>query len=466
VKTIRHGGARIVLGDPDPSITSAAGVMLVSEVDRVLGVAAVIDAAVGPIKSRRQGHGAGGLMLSLAEMMLTGGDFLADLDVRRADEAAAGLRAVSVPPASTTAAQLARRLDDDGVAGIEAAVATLVGRAWKLLPRRRRAELRAQAPTIDLDPTDIEVYGAGKDGVAYNYVGQRCGRAHQAVWAEAGWALAATLTAGNVDTRPLAADLFARAIAALPAGLGRPRLRADAGHFSGPLAAAAVAAGADFAIAAKRNRAVWRSLEAIPRKAWRKARGMHGAQVAVSRYVPVGWPPGTRTIVRRVRVAADDVRIDGRSRRRRTIDPAQLALVLDGDADHCYAYSFIVTNLTGDARSIEAWFRRRADIEERIRDAKWGMALRHLPSGNATVNTVWMWAALLALNLSAWMQALGRVDLHGRAHGKRLRRELIAVPARVLSHARQIVVRLDPITHAGPLPIAWRHLRALPSAAP
>ena len=78
------------------SITSAAGAMLVSEVDRVLGVAAVIDAAVGPIKSRRQGHGAGGLMLSLAEMMLTGGDFLADLDVRRADEAAAGLRAVSV----------------------------------------------------------------------------------------------------------------------------------------------------------------------------------------------------------------------------------------------------------------------------------------------------------------------------------------------------------------------------------
>ena len=136
---------------------------------------------------------------------------------------------------------------------------------------------------------------------------------------------------------------------------------------------------------------------------------MHGAQVAVSRYVPVGLAACTRTIVRRVRVAADDVRIDGRSRRRRTIDPAQLALVLDGDAYYCYAYSFIVTNLTGDARSIEAWF-RRADIEERIRDAKWGMALRHLPSGNATVNTVWMRAALLALNLSAWMQALGRLS--------------------------------------------------------
>ena len=193
---------------------------------------------------------------------------------------------------------------------------------------------------------------------------------------------------------------------------------------------------------------------------------MCGAQVVVSSYVPAGWPPGTRTIVRRVRVAAADVRADARSRRRRTIDPAQLALVLGGDADHCYAYSFIVTNLTGDARSIEAWFRQRADIEERIRDAKWGMALRHLPSGNATVNAVWMWAALLALNLSAWIQVLGRVDHDGRAHGKRLRREFIAVPARVLSHARQIIVRLDPVTHAGPFPTAWRHLRSLSSAGP
>jgi hypothetical protein len=455
-----------VLGEPDPSLTSAAGVMLVAEVDRVLGVVSAIDTAVGPIKSRCQGHGAGGLLLSLAEMMLTGGDFLCDLDGGRADEAGAELRAVPDPPASTTAAQLARRLGEDQVAGIEAAVATLVGRAWEALPARRRVALRGQAPTIDLDPTDIEVYGAGKHGVAYNYVGQRCGRAHQAVWAEAGWALAGTLTAGNVDTRPLAGDLFERAVAALPDGLGRPRLRADSGHFSGPLAAAVVAAGADFAIAAKRNPAVWRSLEAIPRKAWRKARGMRGAQVATSGYVPAGWPPGTRTIVRRVRVAAGEVRSDGRSRRRRTIDPAQLALVLGGDADCCYAYSFIVTNLGGDARSIEAWFRKRADIEERIRDAKWGMALRHLPSGNATVNTVWMWAALLALNLSAWTQALGRVDDHGRAHGKRLRRELIAVPGRVLTHARQTIVRLDPVTHAGPFPTAWRHLRALPSAAP
>jgi hypothetical protein len=31
--------------------------------------------------------------------------------------------------------------------------------------------------TIDIDATDIEVYGPRKAGVAYNYYGQRCGRA-------------------------------------------------------------------------------------------------------------------------------------------------------------------------------------------------------------------------------------------------------------------------------------------------
>ena len=454
------------MGDPDPSLTAVAGVVLVAEVDRIAGVAAAIDAAVGPIKTRRQGHGAGGVVLALAEMMLAGGDFLSDLDVGRGDSAAGGLRAVAAPPASTTAAQLARRLDDEQFAGIETAMAVLVGRVWALLPRRRRAQLAKVRPTIDLDPTDIEVYGASKEDVAYNYTGQRAGRVHQAVWAEAGWATAATLTAGNVDTRPLAGGLLRRALAALPEGLGRPRLRADAGHFSSELAYTALDAGADFAIAAKRTRPAWRSLEAIPDKAWRRARGMRGASVAVSAYLPAGWPPGTRTIVRRVRVPAEQVRRDARSRRRRTIDPAQLAMVLDGDAEHCYAYSFIVTNLAGDPCRIEAWFRERAQIEERIQDSKAGMALRHLPSGSATVNKVWMWAALLALNLSAWIQALGRVDTDGRAHGKRLRRELVAVPARVLSHARQIVLRLDPVTHAGPFPTAWRQLRALPTAGP
>ena len=452
----------MVLGEPDPTVTSAGGLVLIAELDRVLGVVDAVDASVGPIKKRRQGHGAGGVLLSLAESILAGGDFLCDVDTRRADAAGAAVRAVADPPASTTIIGLTKRFTASQIAGLEQANATLVARAWAALPDKRRDVLAATRPTLDLDPTDVEVYGPKKQGVAYNYQGQRAGRPIPVTWAETGWALAADLVAGNIDPRPLAAGLIGRAVAALPTGLGRPRVRADAGLFDKSVAWAAIDNNCDFAIAAKRNTAVWRHIAAIDDDAWRPAIGMRGAEIAACGYQPAGWPPGTRSIVRRVRVDADEVRADPRSRQRRTVPKAQLAFLLGGSIDHVYAYSLIVTNLTGDADMIEYWFRERARIEERIKDSKLGMALRHLPSGHEATNACWMWACLLAVNLSAWTQTLGGVDQHGRAHGKRLRRELLRLPARIVHHARKTIIRLTPLDHHGPFPTAWKNLTALP----
>lgn len=439
--------------------------MLVAEACRVLDVVGTLDRHVGPIKARRRGVGPGELLVGLAECMLAGGDFFADLDTMRADTAGAELRAVGRPPASTTALGLARRFGPDQVAGLRAAQAEIVGRQVAALPRQRRRALLAVRPTIDVDPTDVEVYGLQKERVGWTYAGVRAGRPVPLVWAEAGLPLTAALLAGNEDPRPHASALVAEAVAALPAGTGRPRLRADTGLFSGDVAWAAVNAGADFAIAAPRNPAVVKAIRSIPKTAWRAAKGMPGAQVAAVGYAPKGWPPGTRMIVRRMKVQAPSISADPRARRRRTFDPAQLQLALGGQAGHAYAYSPIVTSLTGPATAIEAWFRDRAWVEERIKDSKLGMALRHLPSGKAAANEVWMWAALLALTLSAALQALTGYDQPHRAHGKRLRRELIRVPARVVHHARRLVVRLAPDQADGPLITAYQTLHALPGPA-
>src|SRR5664280_33710 len=333
------------------------------------------------------------------------------------------------------------------------------------LPRERRRDLLAVRPTIDLDPTDVEVYGEGKERIGWSYAGVRAGRPVPLVWAESGLVLTGTLLAGDQDVRPHAPALIAAAVAALPDGVGRPRLRADSGLFSAEVAGAALAADADFAIAAARNPAVRRAIRSIPKTAWRQAKGMPGAQVATIDYAPTGQPAGTRMIVRRMKVKAADISTDVRARRRRTFDPAQLALALGGQIGHAYAYSPIVTNLTGSAVAIEAWFRDRAWVEERIKDSKLGMALRHLPSGYAAANEVWMWAAFLALSLSAALQALTGHDQPHRAHGKRLRRELITVPARVVHHARRLIVRLAPGQADGPLTTGYDLLRALPGPA-
>ena len=234
------------------------------------------------------------------------------------------------------------------------------------------------------------------------------------------------------------------------------------GFFSAEVAKAALGAGADFAIAAKRNEAAWRAERDVEESSWVKARGME-AEVAECDYLPGGWPEGTRCVLRRVKVDQANHRSDPRSRRRRTIDPAQLVLLEAGGEVQAYAYSFILTNLAGTPIDIEEMFRGRALVEERIKESKCGMALRHLPSGFASVNAVWSFAAFLAVNLSVFCQSLGEVDSSGRAHAKRARRELFCVPARVLFRGRRLVLRLAPGHRRGSFLSAWERLRALPS---
>ena len=370
-------------------------------------VSRTIDAVSPRIKERRRGLGTGGLVLSLAETVLSGGDFLVDLDYQRKDAAGVELRAVPDVPASTTVIGLGKRFSAEARQGVEQANAALAAKAFALLPKARRDELSSRRPTIDPDPTDVEVYGAKRRGCAYNYAGQRTYRPHPAVWAEAGWALAAELGSGRSDPRPQAPGLIARAVAALPGGLPRPIVRGDSGFFSKEVARAALANGADFAIAVKRTDPVWRSVRKVPETGWRKALGME-AEVAECGYVPAGWPPGTRTVCRRVKLSPEEVSRDARSRRRRTIDPEQLALFEAGEVVPVYAYSFIITNLSWDICELEAWFRERALVEETTKDSKYGAALRHMPSGYEAVNALWTWSALIAMNISSWLQALTR----------------------------------------------------------
>lgn len=452
MKKIPGLAGRVRVGAPDASLTPVSGVVAVAELVGRLGVCAALDDAVGAIKQRDRGLSGGQFLVAVAQAQMCGAEFWSGLDRRRADTAGEALSAVPTP-ASTTAVQLADRFGRFQVAGIEEGIGEITCRVVGLLPATRRAALRAGGATIDLDGTDVEVYGSKKDGIAYNYKGQRGGRPHVATWAEAGLVTAADLLAGDEDPRPGAGSLIERSVATLHAAgvTTRPKVRGDVGYFAKDIAWAAVDNDCDYSLGATRNPAAWRAAAAIPERAWHQAKRMKGAQVAVCDYTPAGWPPGNACVVRRVKIRARDISTDPRARRRRTIPKDQLALALDGLVEHVYAYSFIATNLDvstpAKAVAVEAWHRMRTDIEDRIRDAKHGAALRHLPSATRAANTVWMWGALLAVNLSAWLQELAgldRGDGRGRAHLGTLRHRLLTVPARLIRHAGQATLRLPP----------------------
>ncbi len=450
---------RVHIGAPDPSLTAVAGLVAVRELTDRLGVIDALDAAVGPVKTRARGCGAGALLVGIASAQLAGEDFLVGLDRRRAD--AAGQALSPVPGlATSTACGLARRIEDPAWRRVEAGIGAVNERMLALLPAARRQAL-CQGATIDLDATDVEVYGRRKRGVAYNYQGQRCGRPHVAGWAETGTVLAADLLAGDQDPRSRASALLRRAVAVLPAAVRQAPLsmRADAGYFAGDLARTARELDVRFAIGAKRITTVWRALDGIGECDWTDARDMPGAQVAVSNYKPADWPEGTSMLIRRVALDAADISTDPRARRRRTIPKDQLQLALDGQVSTVYGYSFILTDLdvsTGTkAVSVEYWYRHRTEIEDRFRDSKHGAALRHLPSGHPEINTAWMWGALLATSLAGWLHQLTATsDGHGQLAGwgtrggkamiATLRRRLIRVPARLVTHAGGLLLRPPP----------------------
>jgi hypothetical protein len=233
-------------------LTGLAGLAAIDELTERLGVVAELDAGIGPIKQRARGLSGGQPLLGMATAQLAGQDCLAGLDRVRADIASALLRQAPVAP-STTAASLAGRFGPAQLTGIETALAGIYTCWLASVPAAVRTPLVLRNPTIDLDASDVEVFGRTKQQVGWTYAGVRAGRVHLASWAQAELPLAADLIAGNDDVRPGAGTLLERALAVLPAQVcGRPRVRADAGYFDAALANTAVQLGCDFAIAAKR----------------------------------------------------------------------------------------------------------------------------------------------------------------------------------------------------------------------
>ena len=485
MKRIRGGKRKrqqAVVGVPDRALTPNAGLAAVTGLCDRLGVIEALDAAVGPVKERARGFGAGQLLAGLAAAQLAGEDFLTGLDRQRAD--AAGQQLTPVPGlSSTTAAGLARRMTGAQWLAVESGLAAVTGRMLALLPAERAAALAGGPVTIDLDATDVEVYGRKKRGVAYNHQGQRVGRPLVASWAETEIVLAADLGSGTDDPRATAPGLLRRALGALPAAARAGRrvaVRADAGYFAGALARAAHDEHIWFAIGARRIAPLWRLLDGISQDAWTDAIGMDNAQVAVAAYCPDWWPAATRLLIRRVRLDPGQVSADPRSRRRRTLHPGQRALPIPelAAAEAIFGYSFILTNLDvsapDKAAAVEHWYRHRTTVESIFRDSKHGAALRHLPSGYPAVNTAWMWGALLAASMAAWLHQLttparGETILagHGVRGGKAmittLRWRLISVPGRLVRHAGQLTLRLPP--GHGLLSEVLARLRTLPATS-
>jgi len=470
---------RIDFRADDEQLTPYAGLAVVGALARRLDVVGLIDGELAcerraaPVKVRKRGVSAGELVVALAESQLVGGECFDDIEQVRADRAGGRVRAVLGVPSAATARQLARRFRRCHVQAVERALARVGGRLDRALGRDG-----GEDATVDLDATQLEVYGA-KAGAARSRHGCLAYAPHVAFWAQRGRALTGELVGGNRErlAGSEAATLARRALRMLRAAghTGAVRFRVDSAYYAIALLHALRKADATFTVSVPRSSAMWKLVGEIAEDDWTDARDLRGAQVAEIAYTPGDWRhEALRMIVRRTHYTAAQISQNMTARRRKTIHPEQLALLTDGQLSSAYAYSFILTDIHDQqAGWVEHFHRHRAQIEERLKDAKLGQALRRMPTSDLHANRVWMTAALTALNLSALIcdlcpaaGASGKApaDAPLRRAAKTLRALLFCVPARIIHSARQTIFRLPAgYRHADTLSHTYHAALALPA---
>jgi hypothetical protein len=124
-------------------------------------------------------------------------------------------------------------------------------------------------------------------------------------------------------------------------------------------------------------------------------------------------------------------------RRTRLTDTAQQALWPD------WRHHAFITDLDGDAVTIDAFHRQHAVVELAIRDLKEGAGLNHCPSGNFHANSAWLQCAVLAHNMTRWTATLGNARVDDQlVVARTVRTRLLAIPARLVNRSRQPTLRM------------------------
>ena len=279
---------------------------------------------------------------------------------------------------------------------------------------------------IDIDSTICETYGLNKEGARHHgYTGQRGYHPLLAVAAGTGEVLMARLREGRANTARGAAHFLRETLGRVryAGATGQLTVRADSGFYTHSVVQVCRKTDVRFSITVRLHRSLRDLIEAIPESDWRPIPyWMEGAaDVAEITYTPFASEPDAapvRLIVRRVRPTPG----------------SQLALFAN------YSYHAMITDRQGDTLELEAGHRRHAEIENAIRDLKYGVGLNHLPSGRFSANGAWLAVQVMAHNLARWT---GRIALGEQvATTKTLRRRLFSLAGRLTRKARRLILHL------------------------
>jgi len=372
--------------------------------------------------------------------MLAGADSIDDLDVLRHGGMTKVFSEVRAP---STYGTFLRSFTFGHVRQLDAVHSRTLAGLAKVAPRLL-AGTDAMA-FVDIDDTIRAVHGYAKQGAAYGYTKVKGLNAQIAVLSSPTCApviAGARLRRGNTISGRGAPRLIGDALAtARTAGAtGQVMVRADSGYYRRDVIAATIKAKAWFSVTARMNPTVTKAIAAIPEQDWvtikypkavfdeQEQRWVSDAQVAQIHFTAFTSYPQDQQIPCRLVV-----------RRVARLNKAA-ATRGQGELFDTWRHHAFVTNSTLSVVDADATHRDHAIIEQVIAELKSG-PLAHVPSGSFAANSAWLALGCIAFNI---MRAAGAAASarHARARWATLRTHLVAIPARVASTARRLVLHL------------------------
>jgi hypothetical protein len=411
-----HSLDTIAVTFDDDRLVANAGLLAPATLAQHLGLRGLFEANVdlGDAPGRANvGHKA----MTVIHAVLAGADSIDDCDVLRAGATQAVLGHGVLAP--STIGTFLRSFTWGHCRQLDKVAGELLSRAWSA-----GAGPGDGPVTIDVDSSICETYGLAKQGGAkftYNHV--RGYHPLFAVIAGTGDVVHCRLRGGNAHAGRGAAGFLAETFNRVrTAGAGGLMvLRADSGFYSRNVVDACVKADVRFSITAKLHKGgIHKAIAALDESAWVAIPYFQdGAAVAETVYQPFGSKGRPcRLIIRRVRPTPG----------------SQLALFTE------FSYHAFITNQAGPMLGLEADHRRHAEIENTIRDLKYGAGLNHLPSGRFGANGAWLALNVIAHNMARWTSRIGLGET--LIATDTLRRHHLVMPGRITRSARRRRVHL------------------------
>ncbi|MBI4238531.1 MAG: IS1380 family transposase [Deltaproteobacteria bacterium] len=419
----------------DPKLTAFAGLPLISETYRRLGLDRVV---AQQLRLKERGWAETTIVEALVALQVAGGTCMDDVQWLAADAS----RALYSPAGLPSPAAIRRflhlfdeptptpRVPGTAVIPPEGPALAALNAVHRHTIQQMVAHRRPRWITLDVDAT---VAWSEKQSCLGTYKGGTGYQPIQAIWAETQLIVAEEFRDGNVPAHTDALRFLQRCVANLPAGLPFC-LRSDGAWYQWDVMDYCTPHQIPFAISADCSRGLMRFVHALPDSAWQPLR-----TVTAQGVVPTG--------VEYAELAFSTAGLAQHEIRQRMLGyrylvirtPATQPDLFTGD----YSYHAVCTNMNWQAERLIWWHHERSGtIEHVIARLKHDYAGHTFPCGTFGANAAWWRLTCLAHNLVQCLKLLALPATWFYCRLKTLRFRLFGLAGRVITHARRTGLQL------------------------